>query len=198
MLFRSVKLKTKTPFIKNETLTVKNTDGTTLTTVTVTITDISELTFTFDENSNVLSYFPQNATISYDNKINGKVLSWDSKNKELIVENSYEPINSDYSSKITLNSPFTRLEDPSNQSSDIFRAGDVIKSADGKYVEVNTMEFTNGIDYVEETNSKNSSALAKYVTKEISINNPGTSIDVRMTSNIKDIENIKVLYKIKL
>lgn len=193
-----VKLKTKTPFIKNETLTVKNTDGTTLTTVTVTITDISELTFTFDENSNVLSYFPQNATISYDNKINGKVLSWDSKNKELIVENSYEPINSDYSSKITLNSPFTRLEDPSNQSSDIFRAGDVIKSADGKYVEVNTMEFTNGIDYVEETNSKNSSALAKYVTKEISINNPGTSIDVRMTSNIKDIENIKVLYKIKL
>jgi hypothetical protein len=193
-----VKLKTNTGFIKNETVSVKQTDGTTLSSVTVTITDINELSFSFDENSNIVSYFPQNATISYDNKINGKVLSWDSKNKELIVENSYAPINLDYNSKITLNSPFTRLENTSDQIPDIFRVGDVIKSSDGKYVEVDQMTFTNGVDYITETSSKNSSALAKYVTKEISINSPGTSIDVRTTANIKDVENIKILYKIKL
>ena len=126
------------------------------------------------------------------------MLSWDSKNKELIVENSYAPINLDYNSKITLNSPFTRLENTSDQIPDIFRVGDVIKSSDGKYVEVDQMTFTNGVDYITETSSKNSSALAKYVTKEISINSPGTSIDVRTTANIKDVENIKILYKIKL
>ena len=193
-----VKLKTKTPFIKNETVTVTLTNGTTLSSVTVTVTDIAELTFTFDENSNIVSYFPQNSTISYDNKINGKVISWDSKDKELIVENSYAPINNNYYSKITLNSAFTRLENSDDQLPDIFRVGDVIKSSDGKYVEVDQMTFTNGIDYVSETNSKNSSSIAKYVTKEIAINNPGTALDVRLTSNIKDIENIRVLYKIKL
>jgi len=193
-----VKLKTKTPFIKNETVTVKLTNGTTLTSVTVTITDISELTYTFDENSNIVSYFPQNTSISYPNKINGKVVSWDSEDKELIVENSYAPINNNYTSEITTNSPYTRAENYDSQIPDIFRAGDVIKSADGKYVEVDQMTFTYGVDYVEETNSKNSSSLAKYVTKEVSINNPGTSIDFRMTANIKDTENIKVLYKIKL
>jgi hypothetical protein len=191
-------LKTKTPFIKNETVTVTLTNGTTLSSVTVTVTDIAELTFTFDENSNIVSYFPQNSTISYDNKINGKVISWDSKDKELIVENSYAPINNNYYSKITLNSAFTRLENSDDQLPDIFRVGDVIKSSDGKYVEVDQMTFTNGIDYVSETNSKNSSSIAKYVTKEIAINNPGTALDVRLTSNIKDIENIRVLYKIKL
>lgn len=193
-----VKLRTNTPFIKNEALTVKLTNGTTLSSVTVTATEIAELTFTFDENSNIISYFPENATISYDNKINGKVLSWDSKNKELVVENSYEPINSDYISNITKNSAFVRQEDSDLQTPDIFRVGDVIKTADGKYVEVNEMEFANGVDYVDELNSKNSSSLAKYVTKEISINNPGTSIDTRLTANVKDIENIRVLYKIKL
>jgi hypothetical protein len=193
-----VKLRTKTPFSKNETLTVKETNGTTVTSVTVTATDVTELTFDFDENSNVISYFPENVTISYDNKINGKVLSWDSKDKELIVENSYAPINNNYISNITKNSVYVRSEIATEQTPDIFRVGDVIKTADGKYVEVNEMEFTTGVDYVEETDSKNSSALAKYVTKEISINNPGTSIDVRTTVNVKDIENIKILYKIQL
>ena len=192
-----VKLKTKTPFINGETVTVKSTNGTTVS-VTVTITNVAELSYNFDENSNIVSFFPQNTNISYDNKINGKVISWDSKEKELVVENSYLPINTNYTAEITTNSPFTRSETYADQLPDIFRVGDVIKSADNKYVEVNTMRFTNGVDYVEETDSKNSSAIAKYVTKEISINNPGTSIDVRLTANIKDTENIKVLYKIKL
>jgi hypothetical protein len=59
------------------------------------------------------------------------------------------------------------------------------------------MEFSNGIDFVPETASINSSSTAKYVTKEIAINQPGTSVDVRITANIKDTENIKILYRIK-
>jgi len=193
-----VKLRTRTPFSKNEQLTVKTTSGETLTTVTVVVTDVSEQTFNFDENSNIVAYFPENVTISYDNKINGKVLSWDSKDKELIVENSYAPINDNYTSAITKDSAYTREESYTNQTPDIFRVGDVIKTADNKYVEVNEMEFTTGVDYVSETDSKNSSSVAKYVTKEVFINNPGTSIDVRTTVNVKDIENLKILYKIKL
>ena len=59
------------------------------------------------------------------------------------------------------------------------------------------MVFSDGIDFVPETASLNSSTVAKYVTKEISINQPGTSIDVRLTVNVKDTENIKILYRIK-
>ena len=52
-----------------------------------------------------------------------------------------------------------------------------------------------GVDYISDTQSKNSSSIAKYVTKEVSIENPATSIDVRTTVNVSDIENIKILYK---
>jgi hypothetical protein len=192
-----IRLKTKTPFLQNETLDVITTNGDVLTSVGVSISTISELTFDFSENSNVIAYYPQNVTIDYSNKINGRVLVWDSKDKEMIIENSYAPINNDYLSNITKNSVFVRKEVAAQQSPDIFRVGDVLKSSDGKYVEVAEMEFTEGVDYVPEINSKNSSALAKYVTKEVSINSPGSSIDVRLTMNLKDVENVKVLYKIK-
>ena len=59
------------------------------------------------------------------------------------------------------------------------------------------MEFESGVDYVSETSSKNSSAIAKYVTKEISLNSDGTGVDVRLTVNLKDVENVKVFYKTK-
>jgi hypothetical protein len=192
-----VRLKTKSPFLQNETLEIITTTGVSLTSVGASIGAISELLFNFSENSNVIAYYPQNVNIEYTNKINGRVLVWDSKDKEMIIENSYAPINNDYFSKITKDSPFTRRESASQQSPDIFRVGDVLKSSDGKFVEVAEMEFTEGVDYVPELNSKNSSALAKYVTKEVSINSPGTSIDVRITANLKNTENIKILYKIK-
>jgi hypothetical protein len=59
------------------------------------------------------------------------------------------------------------------------------------------MSFSNGIDYYPETSSKNSSSIGKYVTKEVVINNSGTSIDVRLTANIVDTKDIQVLYKFK-
>ena len=59
------------------------------------------------------------------------------------------------------------------------------------------MIFAPGVDYVSDTESKNSSSIAKYVSKEVFINSPGTSIDVRITATVKDTENIKVFYKFK-
>ena len=48
-----------------------------------------------------------------------------------------------------------------------------------------------------EDNSKNSSSVAKYVTKEVAISNPATAIEVHLTLNVKDIQNVRVLYKYK-
>ena len=59
------------------------------------------------------------------------------------------------------------------------------------------MTFDDGVDYVPETDSKNSSAAAKYVTKEISITNPASAVNVKLTVNVKDVENVKVYYKTK-
>ena len=192
-----IRLKTKTSFIQNEAATLISSDGTIIDTISINISSISELSFNFSENSNVLAYYPQNVNIEYANKINGRVIVWDSKDKEMIIENSYAPINNDYTSKITKDSVFVRQETQASQSPDIFRVGDILKSSDGRYVEVAFMEFTTGVDYVKETDAKNSSAVAKYVTKEVSINSAGSSIDVRLTINLKNTENVKVLYKIK-
>ena len=85
---------------------------------------------------------------------------------------------------------------------DIFRVGDIIQytgqDEDEKaYWEVKELTYTDGIDYSPENNFSNSSSLAKYVTKEISIGNPGTSINVKLTANVKDIEDIQVLFRYK-
>ena len=190
-----VKLRSsKTLFQESEALVLTTESGQEVAS-TLSINGIVEKNYSFTEGSNVIAYYPSDVDITYSDIINGKVILWDSKDLELTLENSYYPINGDYSSPITLGSAFSRLE--SDQSKDIFRVGDVIKSSDGYFVEVSEMTFDTGVDYVPETNSKNSSAVAKYVTKEVSINSPGTSIDVKLTANVKDTNNIKVLYRTK-
>ena len=72
-----------------------------------------------------------------------------------------------------------------------------IPSGEEKYIRVSSMEFTPGVDFVSDLGAKDTSAVAKYVTKQVSINSPGTSIDVRTTVNLKDVENVRLLYKIK-
>ncbi len=192
-----IKVRTSSQFIQGETLTLKSEAGTQLTNLNVTIITISEQTFNFTENANIVAYYPQNLNVDYTNIINGRTRLWDSKTRQLIVDNSYSPINNDYTSVITLGSPFARNSNPSLQSQDIFRVGDVVKSVDNKFIEIAKMEFTTGVDYIPDTDARNSSSVAKYVTKEIAINNPGTSIDVRVTANVLSVDNIKVFYKIK-
>jgi hypothetical protein len=190
-----VKLRTTSLFVNNEEMDATLSDGTTLSGLSIQVSAINEVSYNFSEGADLVAYYPQNVNVSYANVINGKIITWDSKDKEVIVENAYYPINGNYTSEITIGSAFSRLEE--NQSQDIFRVGDVVKTNEERYVEIADMTFDNGVDYTPETDSKNSSSLAKYVTKEISINSPGTSIDVRLTANVKNVENVKVLYRIK-
>ena len=85
---------------------------------------------------------------------------------------------------------------------DIFRVGDLISYPnqpvdEASFIEIATVSYSTGVDYISETESKNSSGIAKYVTKEIAIENPATSIDVKLTANVTDTKNLQILYKIK-
>ena len=44
---------------------------------------------------------------------------------------------------------------------------------------------------------KNSSNVANYVTKEISLDNPGNGITVKVTAALQEIDDIAVMYKTK-
>jgi len=160
-------------------------------------------TSSFTIGSTIVAFNPSDTTKKYDNTISGKVINWDPQAKLLTIENDKNPISGDYTSKITLGSAFTRAANIAAQSPDIFRVGDLIffdgiQTGAEKCYEIGDMKFSNGIDFVDETAAKNSSSVAKYVTKEISINSPGTAIDTRLTVNVKDVSNLKVFYKFKL
>jgi len=190
-----ITLNTSVAFENNEQIIATTPAGVRITSVNLSVSSSVEQIYTFAENADLIAYYPQNINVDYGNIINGKIISWDSKDKEIIVENSYLPINGNYVSEITKDSAFVRKE--TEQSQDIFRVGDIVKTGDNRYVEVAAMNFTTGIDFTPESSSKNSSSLAKYVSKEVTINSPGTSIDVRITANLKDRENVKILYRIK-
>jgi len=190
-----ITLNTSVAFENNEQIIATTSAGIRITTVNLSVSSSTEQIYTFSENADLVAHYPQNVNIDYGNTINGNIISWDSKDKEIIVENSYLPISNNYTSPITKDSAFVRKE--TEQSQDIFRVGDIVKTGDGRYVTVAEMNFTTGVDFTPETSSRNSSGLAKYVSKEVAINSPGTSIDVRITANVKDTENIKILYKFK-
>ncbi len=202
----TVKVSTSSTFIPGEYLyfSSQSQTGQPLNGVNVSISSggISEKSLSFTVNTSVVAINPSDINKKYDNKISGKIIKWDPIAKELLIENDKKPINNDYTSKITLGSDFSRNPTTDNQTPDIFRVGDLIYfneivSGEEQFIEVGTMNFGNGVDFVPETASKNSSSVSKYVTKEVSINNPGTAIDVRTTLNIKDVANVKVLYKFK-
>jgi len=201
-----IKLTSPSTFIPTEELffSTQSQVGGNLENLTVSIANngVSQETYNFQIGSTIVAFNPSNTNQKYDNLINGKIINWDSLSKELIVENDKKPINNDYASKITIGSVFSRDATLANQVPDIFRVGDIIyydniPAGEEKFLEIGTMLFTNGIEYSPENSSNNSSSVAKYITKEVTINSSGTSIDVRLTANIKDLENIKVLYRYK-
>ena len=138
----------------------------------------------------------------YLDKISGTVVEWNAKSQELVLFNNKQPINDDFTSKVTALSPYERKKDPTDQQNDIFRVTDLLQfvgqeANTEKWWEVKSATLQNGVGHVSEDSSKNTSGIAKYVTKEIAIENPGTSIDVKLTVNLRNIDDIKVLYKIK-
>ncbi len=140
---------------------------------------------------------------NYDNVISGSVVLWNGNNKVLTVINDKNPINNDYTSN-SGDGLFARTAvgvTPS-QSSDIFRVNDIIgwtgqTAGTEDYVKISKITYTDGVDYVSDIKSKDSSNVATYVTKEVSIDNPGTAIDTKITLNTTDINNVKVMYRIK-
>src|SRR5210317_961487 len=56
---------------------------------------------------------------------------------------------------------------------------------------------SNTTGFVDETEGTGGSASAKYLTKEILLDNPATALDVRISANNYPTSNIKLLYKIR-
>ena len=171
--------------------------------VKVSTDGIFEIVPNFVTSSTVTAYNPSSLSEKYDAKISGKVIVWDSKTKTLTLENDKTPINGNYISTITVGSDYARSTATNDQKDDIFRVGDLVDwegSAveTAKFAEVKSMSFDTGVDYVPEDGSLNTSGVSKYVTKEIFIDSPATAVNVYMTLNVSDIDDVKVLYKTKL
>ena len=200
-----VKVKTSNTFTPGETVTFSGQTFSQTTTVgsTTGVTQvifqipnvITPPTFVTARNPSVLAQ-------TYDNKINGKIVLWNQKSSVLTVINDKQPINDDYTGSIVSSSAFTRNANVDSQDNDIFRVGDIISYPDQSgdeqnFIEISKISYSDGADFISDIQSKNSSSISKYVTKEVSIENPATSIDVKTTVNTSDIENIRVLYRIK-
>ena len=194
-----VRVKTSTNFQRGETVTLGNQQS--LTSVTVD-SNPSQVFVQIADASTIVSRNPSSILQTYENIITGKTVIWNNKTQELTLRVDFQPINDDFTSRIIDNPVFNRNADVNDQITDIFRVGDFVKypnqeDSEAQLLEIARIEYTNGLNYVPENTSKNSSSTAKYITKEIVINNPAVSIDVHLTANTKDISNIEVLYKYK-
>ena len=207
----TVNVKTTNTFTPGEGLkfssqTTLNPDSGTPTTpkVTVSNADISQQIPSFPNTtavSKVIARSPDGFANIYTDKIDGAIVLWDNKAGQLTVRNDKQPLSDNYTSKSGSGS-FARNSSTDAQSSDIFRIDDILSytgQAAGTegFIQVSKITYSDGIDYVSDVKSKDSSSIAKYVTKEVAISNPATGINVKITANTSDINNIGLLYRIK-
>ena len=194
-----VRVKTSQFFQKGELVSLGNQAQ--LTNVSVD-SNPTQVFASIDDGSTIVARNPSVILETYDNIITGKTVIWNSQTQELTARVDIKPINDNYTDRIIDSALYNRNAVVGDQIADIFRVGDFIKypnqpDEEANYLEVGKVTYTNGIDFVAENTSKNGSAVAKYVTKEVVINNPATAIDVHLMANVKDIANIQVLYKFK-
>ena len=194
-----VRVKTSQFFQKGETVTLGNQLG--LTNVTVD-SNPSQVLFSIDDAATIVARNPNVMLETYDNIITGKATIWNSQTQKLTLRTDVQPINDNFTDRIIDNVLYNRNAVTADQLADIFRVGDFVKypnqpDEEKAYLEVGKVTYTNGLDFVAEDTSKNGSAVAKYVTKEVSITNPATAIDVHLLANVKDISNLEVFYKFK-
>jgi hypothetical protein len=79
----------------------------------------------------------------------------------------------------------------------LYEAGfDVINKSFNVPQEIKTVYEAYGFLYTPER-LKNSSNVANYVTKEISLDNPGSGITVKLTAALQEIDDISLMYKTK-
>ena len=194
-----VRVKTSQFFQKGETVTLGNQLG--LTNVTVD-SNPSQVFASIDDAATIVARNPNVLNETYDNVITGKATIWNTQTQQLTLRNDVQPINDDFTGRIIDNVLFNRNAVTGDQLADIFRVGDFVKypnqpDEQNAYLEVGKVMYTNGLDFVAEDTSKNGSAIAKYVTKEVTITNPATAIDVHLLANVRDIGDLTVFFKYK-
>ena len=145
---------------------------------------------------------PSTIIETYSNDITGKAVIWNNKTQELTLRTDIHPINDSFTDRIEDGLVYNRNSATEDQLPDIFRVGDFVKhpaqlDEDALFLEIGSITYTTGVKFVEENTSKNSSGIAKYVTKEVSISSPATALNVHLTMNTKDLANVKVLFKYK-
>ena len=194
-----VRVKTSQFFQKGELVTLGNQLG--LTNVSVD-SNPTQVLVDIDDAATIVARNPNVMLETYDNIITGKATIWNSQTQKLTLRVDVNPINDNFTDRIIDNVLYNRNAVTTDQIADIFRVGDFVKypnqpDEEKAYLEVGNVTYTNGLDFVAEDTSKNGSAVAKYVTKEVSITNPATAIDVHLLANVKDISNLEVFYKFK-
>ncbi len=203
-----VKLKTSQFFQKGERVTLGN-QPTLVETVngaevpravvdTSPIQDFQEI----PDAATITARNPATPVETYDNIITGKAVIWNDRTQELTLRIDTQPIAGDFNGRIQDNDAYARKAQLVDQVSDIFRVGDIVSypnqpADEVLFLEVGTMTYSSGSEFVSELTSRNSSSIAKYITKEVAIANPATAIDVHLTLNIRDLSDIEVLYKFK-
>ena len=212
----TVNLKTTNTFtpgegLKFSTQTALNPDVATPTTpkVTVANADITEIIPSFPNTTavtKVIARSPDAFANIYSDKVDGAIVLWDNKAGQLTVTNDKKPLVTaagviDYTSK-SGSGQYARKASVDEQPTDIFRVDDVLSytsqtAGEEAFIQISKVTYTDGIDYVSDAKSKDSSSIAKYVTKEVAIQNPATGINVKITANTSDIKNIAILYRIK-
>ena len=154
--------------------------------------------------------YQENLSDRFGNKIYGTIVAWDDKTETLTVLEEKAPINGDYTSSAAGDFARNSSNGGDNQVSDIIRVGDNlwhqnISPADATdlnesvpgFVEVSAVDYSSGVNFTPDTTSKNSTSLAKYVTKEVTLANPATTIEVRLTANMAAQDDVEVYYKVK-
>jgi hypothetical protein len=203
-----VKLKTSQFFQKGERITLGNQP-----TLVETVNGVEVPLAIVDTNpiqnfqeipdaSTITARNPATPTETYDNVITGKAVIWNDRTQELTLRTDTQPIAGDFNGRIRDSDAYARKAQLVDQVSDIFRVGDIVSypnqpADEAFFLEVGTMTYSNGSEFVSELTSKNSSSVAKYITKEVSITNPATAIDIHLTLNARDLSDIEVLYKFK-
>jgi sporulation protein YlmC with PRC-barrel domain len=155
----------------------------------------SRLVPSFDIGDKVIAY-SIDAGIEYETIIDGTVVVWDSISGLLTLQVEKQPINDNFVSASEPNTEYGRASSLSEQQKDIFRVNDYISYGIPGQIRVKSIDFTNGVDYKGDIEITDTSSAAKYLTKEVSLNVPATSLDVRLTANSRSASDIIVMYRI--
>jgi hypothetical protein len=207
-----VKVKNNSTFIAGEQLEFSSGDlsAPTITGASVGSSGITEFKPEFSAGTKI-EVFHSNLSNRFSTKIYANIISWDDKDKELTIIEEKQPIANNYfasSNDIGFQRDSSNLG--ANQLEDIIRTGDNIwhqkiaplsnndsnESRPG-FLEVSSIDYSNGVLFTPETSSKNSSSLAKYVTKEITLQNSSTTIEVRANANLLENSDVELYYKTK-